>query len=344
MMATVKRSAVRLALAGILGLLPGLACAAGVVNGTCAVDDQVPVQERAQYQRAAIAYVDALSRGDTASLRAAATAEMWQDVPAEEIDASLEMTAKLVGELSMAHVVHSYRLAVQRFGNGETGIFPCRSSPRSSLKSEEERVLVSVRSAPVQAYVVVEASGNGATWVFTLWLVPNGEKWQVLSAHVGVANLPGQAPEKLLTLARRERDAGRNLNARLLYSGAAGLWYRGPNLSLGEHRVAVAEMQSIPPVPPFDTAPPWQIRAGDRTIPVVWMKPLLGAEDRKIFLELTVDARGLAAEDAERTNRALISAFKTAHPEYAEVFDGIVATAQFDEGRTFRSVDPADRP
>lgn len=343
-MAAAKRHAACLILAAILTATPNLTHAAEPIYGDCAVDDQVPTQERAQYQRAAIAYVEALSRGDTESLRAAAAPEMWRGVPASEIDAALQSTAKLVGELSMPHVVHSYRVAVRRFGDDEIRFFPCRLSPQSSLKSEQERVLVAVRNLPLQAHVSVEASGTHATWAFTLWLRPNGDKWEVLGAHLGIASMPGFSPEKLLSLAQRERDAGRNLNARLLYSGAAGLWYRGPNLILGGHRIAVAEMRGVPAVPPFDTPPPWHFPAGERTFPIVWIAPLLGSEERKTFLEITVDSRGLADDEADRTNRALISAFKTAHPDYAVVFDGIVATAQLGEGRTFRTVVPTDRP
>ncbi|SBV93727.1 exported hypothetical protein [uncultured Alphaproteobacteria bacterium] len=335
------RRATCLAFALILGAVPAAANGADLVVGSCAVDDQVPAEERASYQRAAIAFVDALARGDAADLRAAAFPEMWQGMSDAEIRASAGTTAETYGNFAAPHVVHSYRVVIRRFGEGETGFYPCAASARSGLKSEKDRVIVAVRNVPVQAHVVIEASANDVVWTFTLWLMPGEERWQVSHMHVSAGGMGGMRPDRILSLARRERDAGRGLNARLLYSAAAGSSYRGPYLIPSDYRIAVAEMQAIPMAAPFDAPPPWRIETAASSAAILAMKPVLFPAVRKIYLEITLDAQGLDDEAAEHANRALISAFKTAHPEYAAAFDGIVASARIDDRKHWRTVDPA---
>lgn len=129
-----------------------------------------------------------------------------------------------------------------------------------------------------------------------------------------------------LKRARRERDAGRMLNAKLLYASAVFLSQSGPALILGVHQQAIEDMGNLPEVPPFEGPPPWQAHYGDRTFTISAIGVFY--QDGKWLIGLAHNSTASDDRTAEADNRALISAFEAAHPEYAKAFDGVRAEAR----------------
>ncbi len=119
---------------------------------------------------------------------------------------------------------------------------------------------VSVQTLPgrEQAYVLFSTNAHsGDGWALSEWLVREGGVWRVQNFAIMRAAAAGHDAADLLTLARRERDAGHRFNATMLYLGAQSLVNRGPVLRLALAQTIDQDEQAYPMASELSGKPPF---------------------------------------------------------------------------------------
>ena len=204
---------------------------------------------------------------------------------------------------------------------------------------------MAVVAAPEQAYVLLTGDGRTAGVVFTLWLLREGSAWKVNSFAFNVAALSGRNALQLWQVARAQHQHGHEFNATLLYFAAVQIANRGPDLELAFAPQMVQEQAQVIPPKELTGPPPFHIEGDGKQFSLL----NIGSTDvdGRMYLAITYDAAPWkSTKQVEHSNQALIALITKLFPEYAEVFQGVVAQAsERGTGRTFATVsDTASHP
>lgn len=202
--------------------------------------------------------------------------------------------------------------------------------------------MIAASPAPLQAHVIIEATARNNRWAFVLWLLPDQPRWRINGFYILPITILDRTATDIWKLARQERQRGHVLNSYLLYVSAAQLAYRGPDLQLGIQPEIVKEKAALTVPPELKGEPPFEWKFSKGNYHVIGIGPIgVGG----VFALRIVHTVAQTGDDREldRQNRALITAFKDAHPDYAQVFDGLVVQAVMPNGSGFGTGEQSGR-
>lgn len=306
-------------------------------KGECTTDDEVPAGERALYEKPALRFVETIIGDAPADAYAQLMDGLRTRLSKDEFVLLVNQSVHPFSPFTELHVEHSYRESQSEMANGRVNTV-CTATAHGSIAKPEGQVFIGVMPVPLQAHVIVEATTRNSRWSFILWLFPDKPEWRIGSFHILPTTILDRTATDIWTTARNERDAGHEFNAYLLYVAAAQLSFRGPDLGLGIRPQILKELSELKRPPELQGTPPFEWKLSGTTFRVASIGPIGvgGVFDLQIVhqVEQTSDQHEL-----ERQNRELITAFKGAHPEYADVFDGLVVRAVTPSGLGFGTVE-----
>jgi len=190
----------------------------------------------------------------------------------------------------------------------------------------ESNVRVAISNVPEQAYALVSAKGSQERWVATLWLIPNGGKWQIQSFQITIVSAAGRPVGEILAMARQENSRGHMLNTGILYAAAASLATRAPFYHTGLEDAIQKEAQQVSSPEEFRGNPPFNLKGSPGSFALVRLNSI--AINGKLYLVVAQEASPWKdSKEIEQKNRALIRLFAERFPEYSSVFAGLVAEA-----------------
>jgi hypothetical protein len=305
----------------------------GFNYGRCLTDDEVPASERELYEKPAMQFVETIVGDKPEAAYAQFTAELQARVSAEDSVRTISQSLQAFRPVTELRIEHSYRDAEDTPGSGPR-MFPCTAVAHGSTDTPQGRVMIAVMPVPLQAYVIIEGKGKNNRVAFAVWLVPREPTWRIGGFAISPATILERTAEDLWTLARQEQQRGHSLNAYLLYVTAAQLADPGLDLKLGIQSEILKEKAALPVPPELAGKPSFEWKFPNATYRVARIGPI-GAGDAFDLVITHQVAQADDDQDLDRQNRTLIKAFKDAHPEYAQVFDGIVVRAVRPDGRGF---------
>jgi len=238
-----------------------------------------------------------------------------------------------MGPFNNLRVMHTY--FVHFVGGGEQRVL-CTASSGGSLQTW---AAVTVEPGPTQAYTIVEASTRNNTYVFVLWLIQEGQTWQIQSFQFVPASMVGKYAEDLRALAEEQKRALHNFNAYILYRAALQLTNRGPYFQLGIQQEVQNSMKALQVPQELQAQAPFSWTYGKSVFKVLDVGPLGIAG--KIYLAINHQVEPWTDnKEVDTENRELITEFTNTHPEYKDAFAGIVGRA-YERGtnRTFGTVE-----
>ncbi len=294
---------------------------------TCAADDGVPAADREAAGRAALKYVDVILGPSPGSAYELYVAGGPPDLPREEFMAMADADRKKIGSATDVRVGHVY-LTAATSGNHERAICGQASRP-------EEWLSVETNPGPAQAHVVVEGRSAHNSFVYVIWLAPEGGQWRVQHAFSAPSVYMGKSAQDFEGMAAAEERDHHGLNAYMLYVEALALANRGPTLQLGIMPRIQGEIANVKLAGPLVGQRPFKWDFGDAHFEVVSVDPV-GLSDKfgdKLYLVVLHDIDPWVDDAfAEKKNRALIAAFGQTYPEYKQAFGGLVVKGQEKEG------------
>ena len=178
----------------------------------------------------------------------------------------------------------------------------------------------------------------------TLFLIPEQTGWKVQGFWLNVSTLGNKDSFQLLEAARKQEQQGHNFNATVLLAAAGQLSGRGLNFQLALTDTIAQEFARLGRPAELSGEAPFLWRNGD----VTWKVLNVGAIaiGGKIYLMISHEVGPIQTEDqVDGWNKQLLTYFKGRNPEYADIFDGLVASAN-ERGTTreFRTIDEVIAP
>ena len=305
--------------------------------GLCLTDDEVAANEREAYEKPAMRFVETIIGDKPENAYPELTDELRGKISSADFVRNINQVARTFQPLSDLHVEHSFRESLTALGSG-ISVLPCTATAHGDSKAPEGRVMIAALPIPIQAHVIVEGKARNNRLAFVVWLVPDKPSWRVTGYYVVPTTILDKTATDVTGLARRERQRGNALNSYILYATAAQLAYRGPYLQLGIQPEIEKEKAALAVPPELKGDPPFEWEFGNDHYHIVVIGPIGvgGVFDLRIEHRVaqTTDNREL-----DRQNRALIKEFKQAHPEYAQVFDGLLVQALMPNGSGFGTVE-----
>lgn len=304
--------------------------------GHCLTDDEVPTDERELYEKPAMQFVEALF-GDKSEAYSQLSDELRRKLSANDFVRAMNQIVGQVRPLANLHLEHSYRESQLTLGSGRSDV-PCSAVAHGDVNTPEGRVMIAVLPVPLQAHVIIEGKARNNRWAFVLWLFPHEPTWQIAGFHILPITILNRTATDIWNLARQEQQRGHSLNSYLLYVSAAQLAYRGPDLQLGIQSEILKEMSAVAAPPELKGEPPFEWKFSGDTYHVIFIGPI-GVGDA---FDLRIAHKVAQTDDnqeLERQNRTFIKAFEDAHPDYAQVFDGLVIQAVMPNGKGFGTVE-----
>jgi hypothetical protein len=302
---------------------------------TCRQDDQIPVDERAPIEAAALAFVRALVATDPAA-HSQMTSEAQRVVTRDALLALARDNLEPGGPLEQLHVAETF--LVQVAGTSSTAPVICGKPGRA-----EDRVSVTAAPIPKQAYVFLKAQSRYNGWIFVLLLKPE-DGWRVARLQFNIETIMGTSAQDYREAAHSEQNLGHPFNAAMLYLVAKQLAYRGPHVQLGiqseiERELAAVELPDL-----LRGQPPFTWHLQEQTFRVLQVGPF-GIRGKN-YLSITHEILAWTQDaEADRRNRALIREFSRAVPEYSSAFAGLRVVAQEKGGkRSYSTYDPPVDP
>jgi hypothetical protein len=194
---------------------------------------------------------------------------------------------------------------------------------------------VELSRVPAQAHVLIEATeADGNVWTFSTWLHREGDTWWIY-AFDPVNSATGRTDaEGLWALARAQRAAGAEDNARLLYRFAYTLSHRGRTVTLPIRADILREGEE---------AYPGMLEA--ESVPVHWNdgRVTYGAHHNVatgdkdgLYIMLYRSAsvwKGDRAVDAE--NREMLKSYMRNNPKWSDAFVGVFIHAGHPDGEAW---------
>jgi hypothetical protein len=282
---------------------------------SCVRDEAVDRELRTRVSQKAVAFFDAMLKGNALAAYGMTSARLKASTPAEKFDAIVKQTLASGGgpfaALSVEHVFHVERSA------GKTGRVYCQEG--------NDWIAVNAQPNVTQAHLLLKAKTAAHDWALAAWLVENDEKLEVESFHVNVAGIAGRPAAELMRLAGEQDAKGHRFNAYMLMSAASATSYRGADLQLSLKPQADAALAQMKVPAELQGNPPrvWKMGGHDYEVE----QATIVGSDTKLGLVIQYrDATWDASEaEGEKRNRALIHAFTTTHASYSEAFGFIVA-------------------
>jgi hypothetical protein len=305
--------------------------------GSCLTDNEVPANERDPYEKSAMGFVETLLGDKPEEAYSELVDELRGKLSAEDFVRRINQGVRQFQPFADLHIEHSYRESQITLGSGRNNV-PCTAVASGNLNAPEGRVMIAASPVPLQAHVIIEGRAKNNRWAFVLWLLPDQPRWRINGFYILPITILDRTATDIWNLARQERDRRHALNSYLLYVSAAQLAYRGPDLQLGIQPEIVKEMTALTVPSELKGEPPFEWKFSNDTYDVISVGPIGvgGVFDLRIVHKVaqTEDNREL-----ERQNRALIKAFEDAHPDYVQVFDGLVVQAVMPNGSGFGTVE-----
>jgi hypothetical protein len=309
----------------------------GFNAGRCLTDDEVPANERDPYEKSAMRFVETLL-GDMPEAGYSELAdELREKLSAEDFVRGINQIVRPMRPFADLHVEHSYRESQITLGSGRRNVL-CTAVANGSMSTAEGRVLIAALPVPLQAHVIIEGKARNNRWAFVLWLFPDQPRWRINGFYILPITILDRTATDIWKLARQEQQRGHTLNSYLLYGSAAQLAYRGPDLQLGIQPEIVKEKAELTVPSDLKGEPPFEWKLSKDDYHVISIGPIGVGGVFALRIVHKVAETG-DAQELERQNRALIKAFKDAHPDYALVFEGLVVQAVMPNGRGFGTVE-----
>jgi hypothetical protein len=305
--------------------------------GACSTDDEIPANERAIYETPAMQFVETLLVDKPEEAYSQLADELRAKLAAGDFFRSVNQGVRPFRPFEGLRIAHSYRESQIRLGSGTTFV-PCSEVAHGNVNSPEGRVMIAALPAPLQAHVIIEGTTKNNRWAFVLWLSPSQQGWRINAFHILPITILDRSAIDLWNLARQERQRGHALNSYLLYASAAQLAFRGPNLQLGIQPEIEKEMGARETPSELKGEPPYEWKFPESTYHVIAIGPI-GVGGEFVLRIVHKVAQTADQRELDRQNRALIKAFGDAHPEYRQIFDGMVVQAVMPDGNGFGTVE-----
>jgi hypothetical protein len=306
------------------------------ILATCATGDEIPADKRVAIEQAGLRFVQALVSFNTEVAYTELSSGAKQAVPRDKVAALIAQAIQPMAPFSAARVAQIHLVRAET--SAPTARVLC-----GSLARPEDWVSVAAKPIAEQAHVLIDAQTKNNGWTFALWLVPE-QDWRVEYFTVVPSTMVGKTARDLWDIARSEQQSKRNFNAAMLYMAASQLASRGPNFQLGITSEMQKDMQKLQLPPQLQGQAPFIWKFGDHEYKILNVGPI--GVGGKIYLTLTQETAPWGAnQEADQHNRALISDFARAVPEYTNVFAGLVVGAKERGGnRLFNTVDETTAP
>ena len=317
----------------LAALLPLSTAGVAQAATTCSIDDQIPAERRAAIEAAGLSFVNAVLAGKPDQAYASFTADTKAHMPADSFAQMVAGARQSFQGVQGLHVGHAYLVAGADQGTAKR--VTCGDTRRP-----EQLVTVEVQPVPLQAHLLIEGGTIGDSFTFVLWLVHDQEGWLVQNLYLGMSAMTGKSAADLWHLARAEADRHHGFNAALLYAAANNLAERGNDFELGFRPEMQAEIARLKPPAALQGTSALIWHLGGKAYRILAVGPV-GARE-KLYLMVNWQTTSWQSDaEAEARNRALMTDFARAFPEYAEVFAGVVLSAvERETGRGYRSFYP----
>ncbi len=286
---------------------------------SCGTDNEIPAKDRSAADQAAMEFVQNALGPNPETAYAVFTAEAKTNVSSEQFATLFKQAIQSMVSFKDLHVAHTYLAKV-------TGGTEPRQVVCGNLAGPERWVAVTTKPGPAQAHVILEAQTFNNTWAFIIWLLPEQGSWHVQYFQATITAMVGKTAEDLQHMAETERQISHNFNAYILYATAMQLSGRGPYLQLGIQPEIEKGFKDLQPPRDLQGHPPFIWQFGQSSFKVLNVGPIgVGGE---IYLQIDHELEPWGSDkEADKRNHELISAFAGAHPEYKDVFSGLVVRA-----------------
>jgi hypothetical protein len=288
----------------------------GANAGICSHNEEIASQERSAIDSSALAFYRAAMAQDADAALALMIPEA-QSGGRTSVMQTIALLARL-GPFANATVADTY--LVHSSGGGPVTRTIC------GTVSGDQWVAVQIRPGMTQAHVVISAQTRNNGWAFVLWMVQDQNKWRVQYFNVNTSSVAGYTPDRLLALARKERDGGHVFNASLLYAGVKSIIDRGPAFQLGIDQTVASDISELKTPVELQGTPPFNWAVGGVTYKVAQVAMIGIASKLGIGFQLPQTV-WIGDADVSAKNRAFINWFITSHPDYSRVFSFLVARA-----------------
>lgn len=298
----------------------------------CGMDGDIDPMRRAVIESTATQFVQSVLSGDAGSAWDTMTPHGQTAITRDQFvaNAVLRIQPTQAHNLAVQHV-----FLIHVVGTPAPG---ARVVCGTDVSDPTQSYRMAVVAAPEQAYVLLTGDGRTAGLVFTLWLLRDASGWRVNSFAFSVATLSSRTAVQLWQLAHDQHQHGHEFNATLLYYAAVQIANRGPDLELGFAPQIAQEQTQVTRPKELTGQPPFKFEGNGKQFSVL----NIGATDAdgRMYLAVTYEAAPWkSTKQVERSNQALIALITKVFPEYAEVFQGIIAQAsERGTGRTFATV------
>ena len=291
---------------------------------TCQSDSEIPAGRSDAAASAAATFSAAIFAGhadDARRLMSAPLAARMDDARLGQMIAHFSELAPYEG----LHLAHIYRLLIER---GTPARLVC-----GTVSNESRWVAVSAIPVAEQFHVVEAARTRNNEWEMVIWMVPENGGWRVRSFRRGVASMGGRGAANLLSEARRERDAGHNLNAALLYRDVGDMLDRGSDFQFGLFQSLRGDLARFHLPAALAGPGPYRWAFGATDYAVDQVQTVSIGEKLVLMITRSDPAwNGSDNGDADRRNRIFLDALRRAHPELSAAFGGLVSRLRRGDG------------
>lgn len=298
----------------------------------CATDGDIDPMRRAVIESTAMQFVRSVVSGDAGSAWDAMTGHGQSSITRDQFVSNAALTIQPTQPRNLA-IQHAFLIYV--IGTPAPG---ARVVCGADVSDPTRSYRMAVVAAPEQAYVILTADGRAAGLVFTLWLLRDASGWKVNSFDFHTATLSGRNALQLWQVARDQHQHGHEFNATLLYFAAVQIADRGPDFELAFAPQMAQEEAQVTRPKELTGRPPFKFEGDGKDFSLL----NIGSTDvgGRMYLALTYEAAPWkSTKQVEHSNQMLIALITKLFPEYAEVFQGIVAQAsERGTGRTFATV------
>jgi hypothetical protein len=293
---------------------------------SCKADDEIPAVARESANQFAMQFVQDALGPNLQNAYASFSADAKTNISYENFVSIFEQAVQPMAPFTDLHVTHTYFPKV-------TGGDQPRQVVCGNLSSTNSWVAVTAKPGPSQAHIVMEAQTRNNTWAFISWLVSENGSWKVEYIQSAAIAMVGKTAKDLRAEAAREEKKNHNFNAFVLYVTALQFSYRGPHLQLGTQQDIQKEIEQVRAQVPheFQGRPPFHWQFGPSSFTILKFGPI--GVSGKIYLQIDHQMEPWTDDkQADQRNHELISAFANAHPEYKDVFAGMVVRAHEQNG------------
>ena len=309
--------ALLIAIGGAIAYLEGLIkFDAGIHAGSCVADGEIALEKRSALDERAVAFTQAVLNQNVSQAYAMMTKEAQASVPEGRFGPGVVALVRSSGPFEAPRITHTY--FVRSTGSGPAARMICGAN--------NEWVSVEIKPGQDQGHVVVSAKTRNNDWAFTVWLLPDESDWRVQYFHMAPSTVVGLTPEMLLQRAGKERDSGHMFNAVMLYSGVHEITDFGPAFQLGIAQTLRDDFEKLKFPPELSGRPPFVWKLGSATYTVA-QAGVIGVAQKLGLIFMLPQKSWAGNSEADKTNRAFLSAFMAAHPDYSRSFSFLVARA-----------------